>query len=69
MKVVLIIGNGFDLDLGWQTQFSQFAKSSFWPSRPTHYTRMYDELNTRKKLSKWFDLERILAEYANPKSE
>lgn len=25
IKIVFIIGNGFDLDLGWKTQFSQFA--------------------------------------------
>ena len=68
MKVVLIIGNGFDLDLGWQTQFSHFAKSSFWPPKPSQYTRMYDYLNTRRTIYQWFDLERIFAEYVNPNS-
>ena len=29
-KKVFIIGNGFDLDLGWKTRYSDFAKSSFW---------------------------------------
>lgn len=28
---VFIIGNGFDLDLGLPTKYSDFAKSSFWP--------------------------------------
>ena len=28
-KKVFIIGNGFDLDLGWKTRYSDFAKSSF----------------------------------------
>lgn len=28
---ILIIGNGFDLDLGLPTKFSDFAQSSFWP--------------------------------------
>lgn len=28
---LLIIGNGFDLDLGLPTKFSDFAKSAYWP--------------------------------------
>jgi len=28
---VLIIGNGFDLDLGLNTRYSDFANSDFWP--------------------------------------
>lgn len=31
MKNVLIIGNGFDLDIGLKTSYSDFAKSDFWP--------------------------------------
>lgn len=31
MKNVLIIGNGFDLDLGLPTRYSDFAKSEYWP--------------------------------------
>ena len=30
-KRVLVIGNGFDLDLGWNTRFSDFASSKYWP--------------------------------------
>ena len=30
-KNILIIGNGFDLDLGLPTKFSDFANSKFWP--------------------------------------
>ena len=28
---IFIIGNGFDLDLGLPTRFSDFANSTFWP--------------------------------------
>ncbi len=31
MSNVFIIGNGFDLDLGLPTKYSDFAKSDFWP--------------------------------------
>lgn len=30
-KKVFIIGNGFDLDLGMNTRYSDFAKSEYWP--------------------------------------
>lgn len=30
-KSILVIGNGFDLDLGLETKYSDFAKSDFWP--------------------------------------
>ena len=28
---ILVIGNGFDLDLGLKTKYSDFAKSKYWP--------------------------------------
>lgn len=28
---LLILGNGFDLGLGRETRYSDFAKSRFWP--------------------------------------
>lgn len=31
MRNVFIIGNGFDLDLGLPTMYTDFANSSFWP--------------------------------------
>ena len=30
MAKVFIIGNGFDLDLGWKTRYSDFASSKYW---------------------------------------
>jgi hypothetical protein len=39
-RVVLIIGNGFDLELGFKTRYSDFAKSEEW-------NRMYEE-NVKK---------------------
>lgn len=29
MSKVFIIGNGFDLDLGWKTRYSDFARSNY----------------------------------------
>ena len=57
IKIVFIIGNGFELDLGWKTQFSQFASSSHLPSIPSFVSPMYETLNENRQKSLWFDLE------------
>jgi hypothetical protein len=36
MGNVFIIGNGFDLDLGLPTKYSDFAASNFWPKSKTN---------------------------------
>ena len=36
MKNVLIIGNGFDLDLGLPTRYSDFAESNYWPKEDVY---------------------------------
>lgn len=78
MKNVLIIGNGFDLDLGLPTRYSDFANSDYWPQ----VNRVSDErsvfsiangeehhalpfyLDKRSKTDNWFDLEEALLDYA-----
>lgn len=70
-QCTIILGNGFDLDLGLQTRFSDFAKNKeYWP--------MPDEADEKNKISNplseflaskkdkeyWFDLEGALREYA-----
>ncbi len=72
---VLILGNGFDIDLGLKTKYRDFADSEFWPfnedsgilypenNRATNLLR--DVLNERKlDVSTWFDLESIMSEFA-----
>jgi len=72
---VLVLGNGFDIDLGLKTKYRDFADSEFWPfnddsgilhpenNRATNLLR--DVLNERKlDVSTWFDLESIMAEFA-----
>ena len=62
---VLIVGNGFDLDLGMHTSYKDFANSKLWPFDK----KVYDKglgyyLNHKKDTENWFDLERELANYA-----
>lgn len=58
---LLIIGNGFDLDLGRNTRYSDFAKSEFWPKDLE--SDLYEHLNQKSKIERWFDLEGELANY------
>lgn len=60
-KRLLIIGNGFDLDLGRNTRYSDFAKSEFWPKNL--HSKLYEYLNQKSQIEKWFDLEGELANY------
>ena len=59
----LIIGNGFDIDLGLNTRFSDFSKAKdFWPESDGSKLSTY--LESKKSVEKWFNLEGALREYA-----
>lgn len=65
MENLLIIGNGFDLDLGLPTKYSDFAKSEYWPSSPDKKSSKLEEsVNSEKNKETWFDLEKTLLEYS-----
>lgn len=78
MKNVLIIGNGFDLDLGLPTRYSDFANSDYWPhddrvpdgrsvfsiAKGEEYHALSFSLEKRLKTENWFDLEESLLDYA-----
>ena len=65
-KKVFIIGNGFDLDLGWKTRYSDFAGSSYGRFKENYsYTCLVDFLRRKDQTQKWFDLEMALREYAS----
>ncbi|MBP3741305.1 MAG: hypothetical protein J6I41_09325 [Bacteroidales bacterium] len=76
---VFIVGNGFDLDLGLPTRYSDFAKSNYWPKEQsidvyrTDRTGLLDPyapqslasyLNEKINIETWFDLEHELLNYA-----
>ncbi len=66
-KNILIIGNGFDLDLGWRTSYKEFERKdvvSFWPRvNERCYSALQQHLD-RICVQYWFDLENELREYA-----
>lgn len=65
MSKVFIIGNGFDIDLGWKTSYSSFVDSDFWPLKSSSPDCALAEfLSQRINIDRWYDLENILKEYA-----
>lgn len=62
--ILLILGNGFDLDLGLKTRFKDFTNSSYWPfGDRAKYDGLGGFLNHRQKTDEWFDLESAMKEY------
>lgn len=67
-KSVLVLGNGFDIDLGINTRYENFVESCFWPfdktnkyeenSLPFFLNECLGEIDT------WYDLEEALAKFA-----
>lgn len=72
MNNIFVIGNGFDLDLGMKTKYSDFANSSYWPisDTPVNQGPLYSNLHEYKRILKdiektnWFDLEEMLLGFA-----
>lgn len=66
-KKLLIIGNGFDIDLGLRTRYSDFAKSKIWKKLMAN-TCGFDKdllgaLNAAKEKEAWFDIEKTMNDY------
>ena len=64
-KIVLILGNGFDLDLGRKTSYKDFWESNYcpreYPSPLIHYLngRLSDDIEKVR----WYDMENALLDY------
>ena len=65
----LIIGNGFDLDLGLATTYRQFASSELWPITNLDFlgSPLAQKLEEERNRNSWFDIENILWQYAREK--
>ena len=65
-KKVFIIGNGFDLDLGWKTSYRDFVSSDYWPLKNNAANcPMAEYLKLRTEADRWYDLESMLKTYAS----
>lgn len=71
---IIILGNGFDLDLGLKTSYSSFAKSDQWKelmdnnehSKDTNWLLGF--IKSKYEVERWIDIEAALLEYAKYKT-
>lgn len=73
---VLILGNGFDIDLGYKTKYSDFVNSEYWPFKeknlaaigvPNLQNYIHDfTIKHKDELGnvRWIDIEELLRDYA-----
>ena len=64
---VLIIGNGFDLDLGLPTSYGNFLESSNFHALLNCNNRLAEHLSKTKAQNKWVDIELELARFSKVK--
>lgn len=75
IRAVLVIGNGFDLDLRLKTRYSDFTKSDEWRNMveqnipKSNCYSLLKYLNDRRKIDNWFDIEQALVDYASTKTK
>jgi len=65
LRTTLILGNGFDIDLGLQTKFIDFINSKYFEDQTDN--KLINYLKTFKDLD-WVDIELKLAKYGEPGS-
>ena len=69
---ILILGNGFDLDLGLKTKYSNFAISPEWKGLYESFKCTSDDnlagfLKKKAEEDNWFAIEDCLKQYAQMK--
>jgi hypothetical protein len=68
-KSILILGNGFDIDLGINTRYKDFVNSEDWPfNKPGRYEEdslPYFLNECLGSVETWYDLEEALAKFAD----
>lgn len=74
IKMVLVIGNGFDLNLKLKTKYSDFAKSDEWKElynqeSVVKQSPLLQFLYGKSFIDQWYDIERALYEYSLIKSD
>ena len=68
-EIVIVLGNGFDLDLGWDTSYKSFyIKHKGWSMHRTEEDSLFQYVIS-KAPGNWFDFERTLHEYALHRAE
>lgn len=71
LKYTIVLGNGFDLDLGLKTRYSEFIDSVEWKdmykkrSEKLHQYSLIQYLYGKRYTDEWFDIESALLDYVS----
>lgn len=70
MGTVIVIGNGFDIDLGWHTSYKDFfkEKEDSWKTLRTKEDDLFNYVFNHAA-ENWFDLEKTVYEYCLNRSK
>lgn len=63
MKII-IIGNGFDLNLGLKTSYKDFIESDYFQSLAEENNSLAEYLMSKADLNNWVDIEKEITEYS-----
>ncbi|MBO6145041.1 MAG: hypothetical protein J6O54_07285 [Prevotella sp.] len=75
LKYTIVLGNGFDLDLGLKTRYSDFIDSVEWKdmykkrSEELHQFSLIQFLNGKRYTDEWFDIESALLDYVSHRQD
>ena len=62
--LLVIIGNGFDLNLGFKTAYTDFVRSEFFQNLVKSGNQLSSHLFARHNLKNWIDIEEELIQYS-----
>lgn len=62
---ILIIGNGFDLNLGLKTSYKDFIQSDYFKELVKQENPMALHFNEKHEITNWVDIEREITIYSN----
>ena len=61
---ILIIGNGFDLNLGLKTSYKDFIQSNHFKTLLKNKNSMAEYFNEKSELNNWVDIEKEITKYS-----
>lgn len=75
LKYTIVLGNGFDLSLGFKTKYSHFVESTEWKemynrrSKDSKHYSLIQYLNGKRYIEEWFDIESALVDYVSKRKD
>lgn len=75
LKYTIVVGNGFDISLGFKTKYSDFVESDEWKnmyeqcSKKNHHYSLLQYLNGKRYIDEWFDIEAALLDYVSKRKD